>query len=133
MVTESDYSVTITGHVVCLVALSGFDLMPSEGHSVLEDILAGEELTRVQLEPSLITGERYLLVNINQWYFCKRYCSGALISNLERGQSLGSSFLCVHAQFWPARQYGHLNLVIPSCTYCKNRTGMGTWLDPTRE
>ena len=38
MVTESDYSVTITGHVVCLVALSGFDLMPLEGHSVLEDI-----------------------------------------------------------------------------------------------
>ena len=35
---ESDYSVTITGHVVCLVALSGFDLMPLEGHSVLEDI-----------------------------------------------------------------------------------------------
>ena len=34
---ESDYSVNITGHVVCLVVLPGFDLMPQK-HSVLENI-----------------------------------------------------------------------------------------------
>ena len=49
-------------------------------------------------------------VDSRQWYFCKRYWSGALISYLERGQPIGSSFLCVHAQLWPARRYGHLNL-----------------------
>ena len=54
-----------TGHVVCLVALSGFDLMPQKDTASWRTFLAGEELTRVQLGPSLITGERYLLVNID--------------------------------------------------------------------
>ena len=62
---ESDYSVTITGHDVCLVALSGFDLMPWKYKASWRTFLAGEELTRIQLEPSLISGERYLLVNID--------------------------------------------------------------------
>ena len=61
---ESYYSVTITGHDVCLVALSGFNLMPWKYTASWRTFLAGEELTRVQLEPSLISGERYLLGNI---------------------------------------------------------------------
>ena len=33
----------------------------------------------------------------------------ALISYLERGQLIGT---CIHAELWPARRYGHLNLGI---------------------
>ena len=29
---------------------------------------------------------------------------------MEGGKALGFSFLCVHAQLWPARLYGLLNL-----------------------
>ena len=62
---ESDYSVSIIGYAVCLVALPGFDLMPRKDTASWRTFSAGEELTRVQLEPYLITGERYLLVNID--------------------------------------------------------------------
>ena len=54
----------ITGHVVCLVALLGFGLMPQKDTASWRTFPAGEELNRVQLEPSLITGERYLIDGI---------------------------------------------------------------------
>ena len=52
------------------------------------------------------TTNKFNILIYMQWYFCKRYWSGALISYLERGQPIGFSFLCVHAQLWPARRYG---------------------------
>ena len=60
---ESDYSVSVTGHVVWLVALPGFDLMPRKDTASWRTFPAVEEVTGVQLEPSLSTGERYLFVN----------------------------------------------------------------------
>mgnify|MGYP001797339504 CR=1 FL=1 len=47
---------------------------------------------------------------VKQWYFCKRYLSGALIFYLERVQPLCFSFLCVHAPLRPARWCGNPNL-----------------------
>ena len=56
----------IPGHVVCLsFGLTWIRFDAPEGHSVLEDIPCRRGLTGVQLEPSLITGKRYLLVNID--------------------------------------------------------------------
>ena len=66
---ESDYSVKITGHVVCLLVLPGFNLMPRKDTASWRTFPVGEVLTRVQLEPTLITGKRYPLVNIDKESF----------------------------------------------------------------
>ena len=62
---ESNYSVSTTGRVVCLVDLPGFGLMLRKDTASWRTFPAGEELTRVQSQSSLITGEPYLLVNID--------------------------------------------------------------------
>ena len=62
---ESDFSVNTIGHAVCLAVSHGFDWMPRKYTACWTTFPAGEELSRVQLDPSLITGERYLLVNID--------------------------------------------------------------------
>mgnify|MGYP001803716339 FL=1 len=66
---ESDYSVNITRHVVCLLVLPGFDLMPRKDTASRRTFPVGEVFARVQLEPSLITGKRYLLVNVDKESF----------------------------------------------------------------
>ena len=74
---ESDYSVNITGHVVCLVVLPGFDLMPRKDTASWRTFPVGEVLTRVQLEPSLIAVKRYLLVIIDTESF--EYAIGRIL------------------------------------------------------
>ena len=90
---ESDYSVTITGHVACLVALSGFDLRPRKDTASWRTFLAGEELTRVQLEPSLITGEGYLLVNIDTESF-EYAIDGMLLKYIVDKQTKQQCLIC---------------------------------------
>ena len=62
---ESDYSVSTTGHVVCLVASPVFNLMPQRDTASQKTFPVGEVWTRAQLEPSLITGKEHLLVTID--------------------------------------------------------------------
>ena len=50
---------------VCLVVLPWFNLMPRKDTASWRTFPVGEVLTGVQFEPSLITGKRYLLVNID--------------------------------------------------------------------
>ena len=62
---ESDYSVSTTGHVVCLVASPVFILMPQRDTASQKTFPVGEVWTGAHLEPSLITGKENLLVTID--------------------------------------------------------------------